>query len=308
MKKLFAGMVVSLLLVAMMGTTVFAATSPDAETALQKQSSELNKKITEITGIDSSGLRVQIQQSDVSTYELRWGKNVASGLGSSTEILAMADLKIASGSTASTGSVTVDLKVEKIRSGDNIHVFHYNESKNIWEDLNTVAGANVSWSDEHVKVTMSSFSPIMVVLVKSSSTSGSQTQTTPSGSGTTDTPQDSSQSNTQNGTDGTDSTDNNALDYTQGYNDGYEAGVASVQTDTTNSGAGSSKTSGNSSTTVKKTVTTRYINTGSTGSTGIAGSTSTVSPKTGASLPALPILAIFAFAGILACGKKAQGM
>jgi hypothetical protein len=81
--------------------------------------------------------------------------------------------------------------------------------------------------------------------------------------------------------------------YNKGYNDGYAAGRTSVKGTTTASTAKTTSIKGST-----KTASTAR----STGT----GNVSTTSPKTGASLPALPILAVFAFTGLLVCGKKAQ--
>jgi hypothetical protein len=235
-----------------------------------------------------------------------WGQSEAAKLGTGAQVFAMADLSV---SGSSKGAVTVTLNVEKIRSGDNIHVYHYNSTTRTWEDLNSVSGSNVTVTEGAVTVTMSSFSPVMVVYVPT--TASSQKDDT----------QNSTQDSTQNSTEAGSQNDQDissgsAEDYTQGYNDGYEAGVNSVSNISSGSSSGSSKTgkasksktskssssSGKSSKTVSKTVTRTIYKTGNTTTSPV--NTSATSPKTGASLPALPFVAMFAFAGLLVCNKK----
>jgi hypothetical protein len=301
MKKLFAGMVVSIMLIGLMGTTVFAANSPNSK---EIEASVLNSKVTSIDAKDANGYRITVTKKDVDTVIMDWGQSEAAKLGTGAQVFAMSDLSV---SGSSKGAVTVTLNVEKIRSGDNIHVYHYNSTTRTWEDLNTVSGSNVKVAEGSVTVTMSSFSPVMVVYVPA--TDASQKDDTQNST------QDSTQNSTESGTQNDQNTgSSSAEDYTQGYNDGYEAGVNSVSNISSGASSGSSKngktskskssSSGKSSKTVSKTVTRTIYKTGNTTTSPV--NTSATSPKTGASLPALPFVAMFAFAGLLVCNKKGQ--
>jgi hypothetical protein len=218
----------------------------------------------------------------------------------------MADLSPSESSKNYKGSVTVRLSIGTVRADDNIHVYHYNETKNEWEDLNTISGSKVTVKNGQVIVTMTSFSPIMVVYVPKSA---SQSTVTPA-----DTSQDSSQSGSQSesqtGSQGV-STDS-VYNYTQGYNDGYEAGrnsVSQIDTSTsTNSSSknGSSKNSSSKSSSSKSSSGTTRTSYTTVKTTTSSYNTSSTSPKTGASIPALPFLAMFALSGLLVCRKKAQ--
>jgi hypothetical protein len=302
MKKLFAGIVVSIMLVGMMGTTVFAAGSgsPTSETALKKEASDLSDKIASVTAKDANGNPVSIVKSAIeNTGIMVWGQNEAKKLGTNAQVLAMTDLTVSGNN--SKGSVTVTLNVERIRSGDNIHVYHYNATKKTWEDLNSVSGSNVTVTDGAVVVTMSSFSPVMVVYVQTTTAA----QNNSNQNSTQDSTQNSTEADTQNGS------SNSAGDYTQGYNDGYEAGVNSVSNISSGTSSNSSKKSSsknnsstNKSSSGSSTVTRTIYRNGNTTSSTV--NTSTTSPKTGASLPALPFVAMFAFAGLLVCNKKRQ--
>jgi hypothetical protein len=298
MKKLFAGMVVSIMLIGLMGTTVFAAQSP---TAKEAEAKALNNKVTVAAATDTRGNKINVTQAAVDTGKMDWGQNEVSKLGTGAQLFAMTDLEV-SGSYS--GAVTVKLNVDSIRSGDNIHVYHYNSTTNSWEDLNSVSGSNVTVTNGAVTVTMSAFSPVMVVYLPT--TTSSQKNDTQNST------QDSTQNSTESGTqDDQNVSSGSAEDYTQGYNDGYEAGVNSVSNISSGSSSGSSKTGktsksktskSSSSKTGSKTVTRTIYKTGNTSTSPV--NTSATSPKTGASLPALPFVAVFAFAGLLVCNKK----
>jgi hypothetical protein len=320
MKKFFAGMMTAMLLVAVMGTTVFAATSPDAETALKKQEEDKKQAAalnTSITKIDAAvgKTSIVITQSALDVKEMEQGKDAVTEkkYSGETSVLAMTDLTVANANgTDITQGVTVSLTVPGVLSGDNIHVLHQTGSGS-WEELSVT-----SVGKDSVTVTMTSFSPIVVVRVAGTTTTSTPTYvyyTTPSSSSTT-----AGATTDSNTTDGdTDaaasgSTKDVSLGttdvgtYTQGYSDGYAAGAASVKGASTTDSAKTDSTKTDAAKTDSAAAGTNAVGTtvirtvGSTSGSNL----SATSPKTGASLPALPVLAVFAFAGILVCGKKAQ--
>jgi hypothetical protein len=247
------------------------------------------------------------------------GKNYTGG----AEMLAVADLSVPSGTDVTKG-VKVTLSVSGITSTDNIRVLHQNSS-GTWEELPIVSVGNGS-----VTVKMTSFSPVAVVRVK-----GTQTSSSDSGSGTNNNGTDSSAANNGSNTNPPPTNDQSGSTTTNNNSQSNSQNQSNSQTNSNNQ-SNSQTNNQNNPVTVNQNVTVNYpdaaysyeetyadgyvagsttvkgstsgqTQTGSTGTgTGSTISGSVTSPKTGASLPALPILAVFAFAGILACGKKAQ--
>jgi hypothetical protein len=322
MKKLFAGMMVSMLLVLMMGTTVFAALSPTAEAALAEQAKTLDSYITPDSA-KVGGKAVTLNSKTVSAEELnacnQAAQNTISNAKVEARVLAMTDLYLSDADKDISGNITVRLKVTGVNKGDTIDVLHYDSTTKTWEK---VAPSLVE--DGYVTVTLSSLSPVAIVREEAKATTDTVNNYYSSYTYVTN-PASSTASGNQNS-----STDNNSqsddsdtiYDYTQGYNDGFAAGRDSVEqenTDTTSSNSSKSKSttaakttkssgskSSTSKTTTSKTSTSKTTGTSTGTGTGTGMNTSAKSPKTGAALPALPILAVFASAGILACGRKAK--
>jgi hypothetical protein len=321
MKKFFAGMITMMLLVAMMGTTVFASDSPTSEAALKKQAEELSEKLQTVSA-SMGGTKVEITMSEIEPETVVKGEAALKERNySSNDVLAMADLKV-EGEIDTSKGVTVNLAVEGVLEGDNIHVLHQTGSGS-WEELSVSSVGTGS-----VTVTMTSFSPIMVVRLPAKTTTSSTTSSSGStgsstytstfsstiSSGTTTGSTSTDSANTSGTTAATPQTDSTGADttktssksdptdvdqnvtisgadtqtYGQGYKDGYTAGAATVKGAT-------------AATTVVRTVGTGSTSTGES-------NLSATSPKTGTTLPTLPILAVFTFAGILVCGKKAQNL
>jgi hypothetical protein len=330
MKKLFAGMMVSMLLVLMMGTTVFAALSPTAEAALAEQAKTLDSYITPDSA-KVGGKAVTLNSKTVSAEELnacnQAAQNTISNAKVEARVLAMTDLYLSDADKDISGNITVRLKVTGVNKGDTIDVLHYDSTTKTWEK---VAPSLVE--DGYVTVTLSSLSPVAIVREEAKATTdtvnnyySSYTYVTNPASSTASGNQNSStDNNSQSGSSyNTPDDDSDTIyDYTQGYNDGFAAGRDSVEqenTDTTSSNSSKSKSttaakttkssgskSSTSKTTTSKTSTSKTTGTSTGTGTGTGMNTSAKSPKTGAALPALPILAVFASAGILACGRKAK--
>jgi hypothetical protein len=330
MKKLFAGIITTMLVVAMMGTTVFAALSPSSDTALRQEAESLSQKITSVTAIGASNSAVAITVTTLDTTEMTQANAKVQSDYKNATILAMADLSIPEG-TDLTNGIRVTLSVSGILAGDNIKVLHQ-KSGGDWETLDASAGNGT------VTVTMQSFSPIVIIRLPVSSSTGStgttssstgSTGTTSSSTGSTgttgnstgstgttgsstgnngntgNTNNNSANTNTSNssGTQNTDSEDssngsskkttvnsNTDSSYGDGYKDGYTAGKSSA----TGTSTSSNSTGGSS-----------VVRSAASASSGAASATS---PKTGQSFPAMPVIAVLALAGIIVCGRKARNI
>ena len=325
-KKFFAGILTAMMLVFTMGTTVFAAPSPDSDAALQKKTDEINTA----TSVDSNAVNsnheiIKVTATNVTKDQYSAANSVAKGQDSGAEVVAMKNISVPEGTNAKKG-IKVTIRANGIKSGDNVYVLHQ-LSSGAWQTLKPDSVANGS-----VTVTLYSFSPVAVVKYSSGVTptvtddpskdenSGTDSDITNNNENGNDNSnsnsnstgsQNSSQSNPQTNNDNQSNSQNNPQtnnqsnsqtnnqnnpvnvnqnvtvkypdaiqdgNYDKGYDDGYSDGVSSVK----NSSAGDrSSASGNSAS---------YV----------------TSPKTGAALPALPIVAVFAFAGIAVCRRKAH--
>jgi hypothetical protein len=325
MKKFFAGIISAMLLVAMMGTTVFASPSPGSDTALRQKAEELNQKITSATGIGSANAVVVVTTKALDDDQMARANAKVQADYTNASVLAMTDVSVPDGTDLRNG-VKITFSVTGVLAGDNIIVLHQKADYS-WETLTASVGNGT------VTVTMRTFSPIVIIrLPNSSSSSGSTTSSgsssntsTPgsSNTGSTGTPGSNNGGSTVSSGNSTDSTDANkggnnnsnddnsvtvengdvqntnegdtvdvnqnvTVDYpdnASSYGDGYKDGYAAGQASVNSTSASSYR-----------------------GSTGSSGSGSATSPKTGEALPALPIIAVFAIAGIIVCGRKARNI
>jgi hypothetical protein len=295
MKKFFTGVLTTMLLVGMMGTVVFAATSPNSETALKQQAEEWNKNVTSVTGSGSTSEAVSVEAKALDTSAMSQANAKVTSEYQDASVLAMTDLSVPE-DTDLTDGVTVTMNVTGVLPGDNIKVLHQTSSGE-WETLTPIAVGNGT-----VTVTLHSFSPIVILRVSGiAGTVGSG-----NGNGADDSSDGTNDS--QNGNQTSDGT------YNDGYQDGYAAGAASSNqisnTNTSNSSTGNNNSQANNS--GNKATATAIINNyggtsagGSSSGVTTVGNSSATSPKTGASLPALPILAVLLSTGIVVCGRKA---
>jgi len=311
MKKLFAGMMTAMLLVAAMGTSVFAANSPSSEAALKQKAEEMNKNITSVTGIGSNNAAVTVKQEALSTDQVSQAtvKVQDQYKNSNASVLAMTDLSVANGTDTSKG-IKVTLTVPGVLPGDNIQVLHQ-KSTGDWETLPATVGNGT------VTVTMKTFSPIVIVRLSGSSSGGGSSSSSSGGSSNSGTNNGQNNNNNPGGSNPPDDSQNpndpadtdpkdpvkepdTYKDYADGYGDGYAAGVASVKGNNENGTSGDSDNGAESGSKGGS-------KSGVTNASNANGNTSnTTSPKTGAALPALPMVAAFAFAGVVVCGKKAR--
>ncbi len=313
MKKMLMG-VLAMLLVLMMGTTVFAAPSPAPDSALDQKAQEWDSKLQQATVTGANNQIYNVTKKKVDASKVNSVNEVIKTVSSQAEVIGMSDLEVDKSVDMSKGiKVTLSIDPKSIISGYSVYVVHqYGEGK--WEILKP---SSVT-SDGKVTVTLYSFSPVAVVQypnnvsvptsdpsknqsdsnnnsnsntnssennkgnnTNSNNTSGPSQSNSNSSNSSNSNNQNNNQSNNQNNPVSVNQNvtvnypDRDSDSYNQGYKDGRNSVVG---TSASNGGAAS----------------------GGTTSAGV------LSPKTGASLPALPIVAVFALAGIAVCGKKAH--
>lgn len=316
MKKMLMGML-AMLLVLTMGTTVFAAPSPNHDTGLDRKAQEWNNKVEHVAATGANNQIYNVTKKRVDATKVNSVNEVIKTVSSQAEVIGMSDLSVDKGVDTSKGiKVTLSIDPKSIINGYSVYVVHqYGEGK--WE---TVKPSSVT-SDGKVTVTLYSLSPVAIVQYpnnvsvpisdpsknkpdstnntnnntnssESSNSTNSHNTTGPSQSNSNS----SNSSNSNNQSNSQTNNQNNPVNvnqnvtvkypdfdtednYDNGYSDGYQDGRNSVK--------GSSASNGGAAS-------------GGTTSAGV------LSPKTGASLPALPIVAVFALAGVAVCGRKAH--
>lgn len=316
MKKMLMG-VLAMLLVLTMGTTVFAAPSPDPDIGLDRKAQEWNNKVEHVAATGANNQIYNVTKKRVDASKVNSVNEVIKTVSSQAEVIGMSDLSVDKGVDTSKGiKVTLSIDPKSIINGYSVYVVHqYGEGK--WE---TVKPSSVT-SDGKVTVTLYSLSPVAIVQYpnnvsvpisdpsknkpdstnntnnntnssESSNSTNSHNTTGPSQSNSNS----SNSSNSNNQSNSQTNNQNNPVNvnqnvtvkypdfdtednYDNGYSDGYQDGRNSVK--------GASATNGK-------------VASGVTTSAGV------LSPKTGASLPALPIVAVFALAGVAVCGRKAH--
>jgi hypothetical protein len=323
MKKKIAGILAALMVLSL-GTTVFAAPSPNKASDMAKAAADL------VTTVESGSDAVALTAGTVNTDDLTSVYDVvAEKIGSSTGFNVLAAVELSSVNTLPDGGLQITFDVTGVTSGEaNIRIYHKKGTD--WEVKTPFVG------NGYVTATFDSLSPFFVVRYDStpSVSDGSvdssavvnnyyNTYTT----NNTNSNNITSNTNSNNPTTTNNSNSNNpaTTNYTNSNN------TNSNNTTTTNNAASSSSSTKKSTSSSKKssTSTTDKVSAKSAGdgnsgtnnqtvtvnvngngsSSGKAGvSTSTTSPKTGSSMPALPMIAIFAVMGIAFCGKKARSL
>lgn len=323
MKKKIAGILAALMVLSL-GTTVFAAPSPNKASDMAKAAADL------VTTVESGSDAVALTAGTVNTDDLTSVYDVvAEKIGSSTGFNVLAAVELSSVNTLPDGGLQITFDVTGVTSGEaNIRIYHKKGTD--WEVKTPFVG------NGYVTATFDSLSPFFVVRYDStpSVSDGSvdssavvnnyyNTYTT----NNTNSNNITSNTNSNNPTTTNNSNSNNpaTTNYTNSNN------TNSNNTTTTNNAASSSSSTKKSTSSSKKssTSTTDKVSAKSAGdgnsgtnnqtvtvnvngdgsSSGKAGvSTSTTSPKTGSSMPALPMIAVFAVMGIAFCGKKARSL
>ena len=294
MKKRFAGVLAALLVLVMGTTTAFAASSPTAEEALKKNAEELAKKVSGATATSSTGTAITLTRKTAATSDVTDANSVANTKGTNPQMLAVVEIETNADKTTVSKGITVTIQVADVKAGDNVYVLH-KLSDGTWETLKPSAvGAG------YVKVTMYSLSPVAVVRYAQGTTI-TPTQQQPNGSTTTDTTNTTTNTNSNNTTGDSTSqsnsqSNNNDQSNSQSNNQNNPVNVEqNVTVNYPEYDAAESKPSGSSN----------WGTSGAAG-TGVDTVTTETSPKTGAALPALPFVAVFAAAGMVACGRKAR--
>lgn len=307
MKKMLMG-VLAMLLVLSMGTTVFAANSPNSDAALDKKAQEWHDNVKNVTVKGTNNTIYNVNKDKVSASKVTSVNEAANSISSSGKILAMADLSVKGVDTSKGVTVTMTVDPTLISSGYNVYLLHqYGDGQ--WEVLKPS-----SISNGQVTFTVYSLSPVAVVEFPSnvsvavsdpsknkpdSSNTNNNTNSTENNTNSNNTSgptqSNSNSSNSSNSNNQSNNQNNpvtvnqnvtvkyperNSESYNDGYNDGYAAAHRS------NKGTSAASNGGQAS--------------------GVTTSAEVLSPKTGASLPALPIIAVFALAGVAVCGKKAH--
>ena len=318
MKKMLMGML-AMLLVLTMGTTVFAAPSPNHDTGLDRKAQEWNNKVEHVAATGANNQIYNVTKKRVDASKVNSVNEVIKTVSSQAEVIGMSDLSVDKGVDTSKGiKVTLSIDPKSIINGYSVYVVHqYGEGK--WE---TVKPSSVT-SDGKVTVTLYSLSPVAIVQYpnnvsvpisdpsknkpdstnntnnNTNSTENSNSNSTNSNNTSGPSQSNSNSSNSSNSNNQSNSQSNNQNNpvtvnqnvtvkypekdsednYDEGYNDGYSDGRNSVKGTSASNGRAAS---------------------GGTTSAGV------LSPKTGASLPALPIVAVFALAGVAVCGRKAH--
>ena len=149
MKKTLAGILVALMVLTM-GTTVFAATSPDGNDAI---SSQLKGVVSDIQNTSS----VQVTMDKVSGTAVADANTKAKEISTEATLLAAVDLNYSG--TIPAGGVQIKLTVSNISAGDNLVVLHQ-KSDSTWEKIQPDKVGN-----GYVIFTMTSFSPVAICFV-----------------------------------------------------------------------------------------------------------------------------------------------
>lgn len=311
MKKVVASML-AMLLVLSMGTTVFAAKSPDSQAALEELAKQWDSNVSDVSAYNSNNNIVSVTRTKPTTDQVSKANSAAKQASKDAEVLGMTDLSVDKNVNTSKG-IRLTFSVPGVKSTDKVYVLHQ-LSTGEWETLKPT-----SISDGQVTVTLYSFSPVAIVRYPSnvnvpvSDPTKNQTENNTNNSesnnnshNTTGDSQNNSQTfnpnnnNSQTNNNNNNQTNNNQVDVKQNvtvnypdkngnYDDGYNDGYSDGKSDAKSAGKTSSYTTG--------------TNGGS--ANGAVAAVGMTSPKTGASVPALPILAVAVVAGIIVCGRKA---
>lgn len=153
MKKTLVG-ILTALMVLTMGTTVFAASSPDGNGA---NSSQLKEVVTNIQNTGS----VQVTADPVTDTAVADANAKAKEISTEATLLAAVDLNYSG--TIPAGGVQIKLTVSNISAGDKLVVLHKNGST--WEKIQPDKVGN-----GYVIFTMTSFSPVAIAKVPGTTT------------------------------------------------------------------------------------------------------------------------------------------
>lgn len=313
MKKVVASML-AMLLVLSMGTTVFAAKSPDSQAALEELAKQWDSNVSEVSAYNSNNNIVSVTRTKPTTDQVSKANSAAKQASKDAEVLGMTDLSVGKNVNTSKG-IRLTFSVPGVKSTDKVYVLHQ-LSTGEWETLKPT-----SISNGQVTVTLYSFSPVVIVRYPSNANvpvsdptknqtenNTNNTESNNNSHNTTGDSQNNSQTfnpnnnNSQTNNNNNNQTNNNPVDVKQNvtvnypdsdddgsYDEGYDDGYSDGKSDAKSAGKTSSYTTGTNGGTAN----------------GAVAAVGMTSPKTGASVPALPILAVAVVAGIIVCGRKA---
>lgn len=313
MKKVVASML-AMLLVLSMGTTVFAAKSPDSQAALEELAKQWDSNVSDVSAYNSNNNIVSVTRTKPTTDQVSKANSAAKQASKDAEVLGMTDLSVGKNVNTSKG-IRLTFRVLGVKSTDKVYVLHQ-LSTGEWETLKPT-----SISNGQVTVTLYSFSPVVIVRYPSNANvpvsdptknqtenNTNNTESNNNSHNTTGDSQNNSQTfnpnnnNSQTNNNNNNQTNNNPVDVKQNvtvnypdsdddgsYDEGYDDGYSDGKSDAKSAGKTSSYTTGTNGGTAN----------------GAVAAVGMTSPKTGASVPALPILAVAVVAGIIVCGRKA---
>lgn len=313
MKKVVASML-AMLLVLSMGTTVFAAKSPDSQAALEELAKQWDSNVSDVSAYNSNNNIVSVTRTKPTTDQVSKANSAAKQASKDAEVLGMTDLSVGKNVNTSKG-IRLTFSVPGVKSTDKVYVLHQ-LSTGEWETLKPT-----SISNGQVTVTLYSFSPVVIVRYPSNANvpvsdptknqtenNTNNTESNNNSHNTTGDSQNNSQTfnpnnnNSQTNNNNNNQTNNNPVDVKQNvtvnypdsdddgsYDEGYNDGYSDAKSDAKSAGKTSSYTTGTNGGTAN----------------GAVAAVGMTSPKTGASVPALPILAVAVVAGIIVCGRKA---
>ena len=153
MKKVVASML-AMLLVLSMGTTVFAAKSPDSQAALEELAKQWDSNVSDVSAYNSNNNIVSVTRTKPTTDQVSKANSAAKQASKDAEVLGMTDLSVGKNVNTSKG-IRLTFSVPGVKSTDKVYVLHQ-LSTGEWETLKPT-----SISDGQVTVTLYSFSPIL---------------------------------------------------------------------------------------------------------------------------------------------------
>lgn len=154
MKKTLVG-ILAALMVLTMGTTVFAASSPDGNGAI---ASQLKAAVTDIQNTSST----QVTVDAVTDTAVADANTKAKEISTEATLLAAVDLNYSG--TVPAGGVQIKLTVSSISAGDKLVVLHQ-KTDDSWEKI-----APDKVGNGYVVFTMTSFSPVAIAKVPGTTT------------------------------------------------------------------------------------------------------------------------------------------
>lgn len=299
MKKKLTGLLVALMVLSM-GTTVFAAQSPDSNTTADQKAQQLRDSVSNVKA-SKDGVSVEVKKADASV--VADANEKATSFSSEAEMLGMVELE--SDKDFSKG-VTLTFYVAGVKSGDNVRILH-KLANGTWEVIVPYVG------DGYVRATFYSLSPVAIVKYPQGVSVPSSQQVTDPDAGTTDNTGDqnnSSNNENKNDSQNSNNSQSSSNDQNANTNSNADNSSASSKSDSKSNSRSDSKANANANVNVNINNNSKNnSNSGSSNRPTSGGSGVATSPKTGQAMPVLPIVAVFALmGGAVVCSKKAKSL